>query len=139
MEILGFGVRYIVNDVEAAIAFYNKILGFHVKMHPNPHFAILARGGLRLMLNTPTGPGGGAQPMPDGSTPKPGGWNRIQLQVSNLDQEIANLQKAGIHFRSDIIVGIGAKQVILEDPSNNPIELFELRGEGEQRNDESQS
>jgi catechol 2,3-dioxygenase-like lactoylglutathione lyase family enzyme len=131
MEILGFSVRYIVNDVEAAIAFYSEHLGFHVEMHPNSNFAILSQGGLRLMLNTPTGPGGGAQPMPDGRTPEPGGWNRIQIQVSNLAKEIENLKKANVHFRSDIVTGIGAKQIILEDPSGNPVELFKRRGEEE--------
>ena len=132
MKILGFSVRYIVNDVDAAIAFYTRQLGFRVDMHPNRHFAILARDeGLHLMLNTPTGPGGGAQPMPDGRTPEPGGWNRIQIQVSNLDQEVANLRKANVHFRGDIVTGIGARQILIEDPSGNPIELFELRGEEE--------
>lgn len=100
-------------------------------MHPNQHFAILSRDGLRLMLNTPTGPDGGAQPMPDGRRPEPGGWNRIQIQGSNLVKAIENLQKTGVHFRSDLVTGIGAKQIILEDPSGNPIELFQLRGEEE--------
>lgn len=126
MDILGFSFRYIVNDVEAAIDFYTKYLGFEVKMHPNDHFAILSRDTLRLMINTPTGPGGGAQPASGGRRPEPGGWNRIQIQVSDLDKEVANLRNTDVHFRSDIITGIGAKQVILEDPSGNPIELHEL-------------
>lgn len=119
------GVRYIVHDVDAAIAFYTQHLGFSVAMHPAPTFAILSRGDLRLMLSQPTGPGGGAQPMPDGSKPTPGGWNRIQLQVGNLASEVEVLRGAGIRLRNEIVTGIGAKQILIEDPSGNPIELFE--------------
>ena len=118
-------VRYIVDDVDAAIAFYTQHLGFDVDLQPAPGFAILSRGDLRLLLNTPTGPGGAAQPMPDGRKPEPGGWNRIQLQVPNLAQEVETLRKAGAHFRNDIVTGKGGKQILLDDPAGNPIELFE--------------
>lgn len=118
-------VRYIVHDVEAAITFYTLHLGFSVELHPAPSFATLARGNLRLLLNSPTGPGGAAQPMPDGRKPEPGGWNRIQLQVSDLAQEVETLRQAGVHFRNDIVTGQGGKQILLDDPSGNPIELFE--------------
>jgi catechol 2,3-dioxygenase-like lactoylglutathione lyase family enzyme len=118
-------VRYIVNDVETAIAFYTEHLGFSVEFHPAPGFATLARGNLRLLLNSPTGPGGAAQPMPDGRRPEPGGWNRIQLEVSDLTQEVEILRQAGVHFRNDIVTGRGGKQILLDDPSGNPIELFE--------------
>jgi catechol 2,3-dioxygenase-like lactoylglutathione lyase family enzyme len=126
MEMIGFSVRYIVNDIDAAIAFYTRHLGFGVQMHPNEFFAILSRDGLRLMLNTPIGPGGGARPMPDGSMPSPGGSNRIQIQVSDLAKEVASLREAGVRFETDIITGIGAKQILLADPSGNLIELHEL-------------
>ncbi len=122
-------VRYIVSDVEAAIAFYTQLLGFSVVLHPGPGFASLARGNLRLMLNTPSGTGGAAQPMPDGRKPEPGGWNRIQLQVSDLASEVEALRKAGAHFRNDIVIGIGGKQILLDDPAGNPIELFEPHGQ----------
>lgn len=118
-------VRYIVLDVDAAIAFYSHNLGFTVETHPAPTFAILARGDLRLLLNAPTGPGGAAQPMPDGRRPEPGGWNRIQLQVSDLAGEVETLRKAGVHFRNEIVTGLGGKQILVDDPSGNPIELFE--------------
>jgi catechol 2,3-dioxygenase-like lactoylglutathione lyase family enzyme len=121
-------VRYIVDDVEAAIAFYTQLLGFSVVVHPAPGFASLARGNLRLMLNTPTGTGGAAQPMPDGRKPEPGGWNRIQLQVSDLVTEVETLRNAGAHFRNDIVIGNGGKQILLDDPAGNPIELFEPHG-----------
>jgi catechol 2,3-dioxygenase-like lactoylglutathione lyase family enzyme len=120
-------VRYIVDDVEAAIAFYTKLLGFEVELHPAPGFAILARGDLRLLLSTPTGRGGAAQPMPDGRKPEPGGWNRIVLQVSDLATEVETLHQAGAHFRNDIVTGFGGKQILLDDPSGNPIELSEPR------------
>jgi catechol 2,3-dioxygenase-like lactoylglutathione lyase family enzyme len=126
MEMLSFGVRYIVNDVSAAIKFYNGVLGFRIEMNPNEHFAILSRDGLRLMVNTPFGPGGGSQTMPDNRKPEPGGWNRIQIQVEDLQKVIDELQKSGVSFRSNLITGIGAKQIIAEDPSGNPIELNEL-------------
>lgn len=126
IETIGFSVRYIVNDIDAAIAFYTRHLGFTVHMHPNSFFAILSRDGLRLMLNTPTGPGGGAHPMPDGTAPKPGGSNRIQLQVGDLAKAIASLRQAGIRPGTDVINGIGARQILLQDPSGNLIELDEL-------------
>jgi catechol 2,3-dioxygenase-like lactoylglutathione lyase family enzyme len=122
-------VRYIVDDVDAAIAFYTQLLGFSIVLHPAPGFASLARGNLRLMLNAPTGAGGAAQPMPDGRKPEPGGWNRIQLQVSDLASEVETLRKAGAHFRNDIVIGIGGKQILLDDPAGNPIELFEPHGQ----------
>ncbi len=118
-------VRYIVDDVDAAIAFYNRDLGFHVELHPGPGFAMLSRGDLRLLLSTPTGPGGAAQPMPDGRKPEPGGWNRIQLQVDDLVREVERLREAGAHFRNEIVAGFGGKQILLDDPAGNPIELFE--------------
>ena len=120
-------VRYIVNDVDAAVAFYSQLLGFSLEVRPAPGFAILSRGDLRLLLNAPTGPGGAAQPMPDGRKPEPGGWNRIQLQVSDLVKEVETLRKAGAHFRNDIVTGFGGKQILLDDPSGNPIELSEPR------------
>ncbi len=118
-------VRYIVDDVDAAIAFYTQRLGFVVDLHPAPGFARLSRGDLRLLLNTPTGPGGAAQPMPDGRKPEPGGWNRIQLEVPDLTKEVETLRNVGAHFRNDIVTGMGGKQILLDDPAGNPIELFE--------------
>jgi catechol 2,3-dioxygenase-like lactoylglutathione lyase family enzyme len=120
-------VRYIVNDIDAAIDFYTKHLGFEVDLHPAPEFAILSRGDLRLMLNRPNGPGGASQPMPDGRKPQPGGWNRIQLEIHDLAGEVETLRSAGAHFRSEIISGMGGKQILLDDPAGNPIELFEAR------------
>ena len=117
-------VRYIVDDVEAAIAFYTRNLGFGVELHPAPGFAILSRGDLRLLLNTP-GAGGAGQAMPDGRKPEPGGWNRIQLEVPDLASEVESMRESGAHFRGDIVSGRGGRQILLEDPSGNPIELFE--------------
>jgi len=117
-------VRYIVNDVDAAIEFYRDALGFAVDMHPAPGFAALSLGGLRLFLNVP-GAGGAGQSMPDGSTPAPGGWNRFQFVVDDLDATFADLQSRGCSFRSEIIQGNGGRQVIVDDPSGNPVELFE--------------
>jgi catechol 2,3-dioxygenase-like lactoylglutathione lyase family enzyme len=118
-------VRYIVDSVDAAIAFYTQHLGFSVDAHPAPGFAILSRGDLRLLLNAPSGPGGAAQPMPDGRKPEPGGWNRIQLQVDDLEGLVETLRNAEAHFRNDIVSGFGGKQILLDDPAGNPIELFE--------------
>ena len=118
-------IRYIVNDVSAAMAFYTAHLGFGVESHPAPGFAALSRGELRLLLSATAGPGGAAQPMPDGRKPEPGGWNRIQLEVDDLSGKVETLRKAGARFRNDIVTGFGGKQILLEDPSGNPIELFE--------------
>jgi catechol 2,3-dioxygenase-like lactoylglutathione lyase family enzyme len=117
-------VRYIVDDVEAAIAFYSQNLGFTVDLHPAPGFAMLSRGDLRLLVNAP-GAGGAGQAMPDGRRPEPGGWNRIQIQVEDLAAKVQSLRDAGARFRNDIVAGQGGKQILLEDPSGNPIELFE--------------
>lgn len=118
-------VRYIVDDVDAAIAFYTSHLGFAVVAHPAPGFAILSKGDLRLLINATSGPGGAAQPMPDGRRPEPGGWNRIQIEVADLEAKVATLHQAGALFRNDIVQGMGGKQILLEDPAGNPIELFE--------------
>jgi len=123
-------VRYIVNDVDAAIAFYCKHLDFQEVMHPAPPFAILARGDLRLLLSAPSTQGGGGQSMPDGTKPEPGGWNRISLEVSGLRSIVEKLRQNGIHFRNDIVVGVGGIQILLEDPSGNPVELFESTYKG---------
>jgi catechol 2,3-dioxygenase-like lactoylglutathione lyase family enzyme len=116
-------VRYIVDDVDAAIAFYTERLGFGVEFNP-AGFAVLSRGDLRLLLNEP-GAGGAGQPMPDGRKPEPGGWNRIQIEVDNLTSEVEALREAGAQFRNEIVGGRGGKQIVVEDPSGNPIELFE--------------
>jgi catechol 2,3-dioxygenase-like lactoylglutathione lyase family enzyme len=117
-------VRYFVNDVDAAIAFYSERLGFDVDLHPAPGFAILSRGDLRLLLNAP-GAGGAGQPMPDGRKPEPGGWNRVQLEVDDLAGAVETLRTAGVRFRNEIVAGTGGEQILLEDPSGNPIELFQ--------------
>jgi catechol 2,3-dioxygenase-like lactoylglutathione lyase family enzyme len=119
-------VRYIVKDVDAAIAFYCQQLGFTEVMHPAPNFAMLSRGDLRLVLSQPGGQavGGGSQ-LADGRMPEPGGWNRFAVEVSDLAEAVERLRKAGAHFRSDIIQGVGGNQALVEDPSGNPVELFQ--------------
>lgn len=118
-------VRYIVRDVDAAIAFYCQALGFSLAMHPAPAFAMLMRGDLRLVLSAPNPAVGGGQPMPDGRQQEPGGWNRFAIEVADLDATVATLRKSSARFRNDIVRGVGGKQIIVEDPSGNPIELFE--------------
>jgi catechol 2,3-dioxygenase-like lactoylglutathione lyase family enzyme len=118
-------VRYMVEDVETAIAFYTTHLGFTLISKTLPAFADVARGDLRLLLSGPTSSAG--RPMPDGRRPAPGGWNRIHLIVDSLAGEVDRLRSAGLHFRNDIVTGPGGKQILLEDPSGNLIELFEPR------------
>ncbi len=118
-------VRYIVNDVDAAVAFYTTHLGFHLEAQSGPFFAIVSRDNLQLVLSPPKGPGGGSQPMPDGRRPEPCGWNRIIVQTGSLEADADALTKAGARFRNDIVVGPGGRQILLEDPSGNPVELFE--------------
>jgi len=118
-------IRYIVDDIDAAIDFYIERLGFEERMRPGPGFAMLQRGSLRLLLNTPAGGGGAGQDVSDGSRPEPGGWNRFQLEVDDLDATVAAMKQAGASFRGDIITGKGGRQVLLEDPAGNLIELFE--------------
>src|ERR1700746_1314925 len=118
-------LRYIVDDVDAAIAFYTRHLGFTEVMHPAPAFAMLSRGDLRLVLSKPGGGPGGGQAMPDGSVPAPGGWNRLTIEVSDLGSTVEKLRAAGVRFRNEIVTGTGGRQILAEDPSGNPVELFE--------------
>lgn len=122
-------VRYIVTDVDAAIDFYCRHLGFQEVMHPAPAFAMLVRGDLRLALSAPGGGPGGGAAMPDGSVPEPGGWNRFMLEVSDLQGMVGELRTGGVRLRGDIVEGVGGDQVIVEDPSGNPIELFQPKRE----------
>lgn len=116
-------IRYIVDDVEASLPFYEE-LGFEVRMHPAPGFAALEKGDLRLLLNEP-GAGGAGREMPDGRSPEPGGWNRIQLPVDDLETTVQELKGRGVTFRNEVVVGKGGKQILAEDPSGNAVELFE--------------
>ena len=125
MKLNALMVRYIVNDIDAAVAFYTNHMGFSVSAQSGPDFALLARENLQLVLSPPKGPGGGSQPMPDGRKPEPGGWNRIIVKTSNLEGDVEVLKKAGVKFRNQIVSGPGGRQILLEDPSGNPIELFE--------------
>ena len=116
-------VRYIVDDVDAAIAFYRDKLGFELRTSAAPAFADVTRGALRLLLSGPASSGG--RTLPDGRTPEPGGWNRLHFIVDDLAAEVQRLQDAGVPFRSDIITGPGGSQIVLDDPAGNPIELFQ--------------
>lgn len=118
-------VRYIVHDVDEAIRFYCDRLGFEEVMHPAPTFAMLQRGDLRLVVSAPGGGGGGGQAMPDGRVPEPGGWNRFTLEVPDLASLVEELRAQGVTFRNDIVVGNGGNQILVEDPSGNPVELFQ--------------
>jgi catechol 2,3-dioxygenase-like lactoylglutathione lyase family enzyme len=118
-------VRYIVHDVDEAIGFYRDQLGFHLDLHPAAAFAMLSRGDLRLVLSAPGGGPGGGQAMPDGTVPEPGGWNRFALEVADLDTVVGTLRARGARFRNDIVTGVGGRQILVEDPSGNPVELFE--------------
>jgi len=117
-------VRYIVNNVEDAVKFYTQKLGFKVEMQQGSGFAALSKDNLKLFLNKP-GAGGAGQTMKDGAVPEPGGWNRFQIEVDNLESFVEDLKNKGASFRNDIITGIGGKQALLQDPSENLIELFE--------------
>jgi catechol 2,3-dioxygenase-like lactoylglutathione lyase family enzyme len=114
-------VRYFVDDLDTAVAFYCRLLDFEVEVRPSPMFAMLYRGDLRLLLSVP----GGAHALPDGTLPEPGGWNRIALQVEDLAGVVNSLKEDAVHFRTDIVTGVGVRQVLLEDPSGNLVELFE--------------
>ena len=118
-------IRYMVTDVPAAVAFYAGKLGFKVDMQSGAYFAALSRGGVQLLLSPTKGPGGASQPMPDGKRPEPGGWNRIVLYTPDLQGEVDRLRKDGVHFRNAVIAGPGGREILLEDPSGNPVELFQ--------------
>ena len=118
-------VRYLVHDVDTALAFYTKWLGFELIERWGPPFAIVTKGDLKLWLSGPET--SAAKAMPDGRKPEPGGWNRLVIEVEELDALVQNLKEAGMHFRNEIISGPGGKQILAEDPSGNPLELFEPR------------
>ncbi|MDG6907735.1 MAG: VOC family protein [Nitrososphaerota archaeon] len=119
------GVRYIVNNVDESVSFYTKLLGFKEVMHPNSDFAMLSLDDLRLILVRPSERGGGGQPMADGAKQSPGGWNRISIEVEDLDSTVKKLKEGGCTFRNEIVMGVGGEQVLLVDPSGNFVELFQ--------------
>jgi catechol 2,3-dioxygenase-like lactoylglutathione lyase family enzyme len=118
-------IRYIVHDVDAAIAFYRDHLGFTEVMHPAPAFAMMSLGDLRLVLSAAGGGPGGGQAMPDGAVPEPGGWNRFSIEVGDLDATVGELRAQGVAFRNEIVNGVGGRQILVQDPSGNLVELFE--------------
>ena len=118
-------IRYMVTDIQISVAFYTGQLGFKLVVQSGASFALLARGQVQLLLSPVKGPGGASQPMPNGDRPAPGGWNRIVLYVPDLAGEVARLRKQGVHFRNDIVIGLGGNEILLEDPSGNPVELFQ--------------
>jgi catechol 2,3-dioxygenase-like lactoylglutathione lyase family enzyme len=122
---MAVSVRYFVDDVDTAIGFYTGLLGFEVVMHPAPPFAMLSRGDLRLLLSAPGGGPGGGAAMPDGRLPEPGGWNRFQIEVDDLDAEVERLRAGGASFRNEIVEGVGGRQILVDDPAGNCVELFE--------------
>jgi catechol 2,3-dioxygenase-like lactoylglutathione lyase family enzyme len=121
-------VRYMVNELDPAVAFYTRYLGFRIERQVRPNFAILSRGPLELVLSTPYGPGGAAKPMLDGRRAEPGGWNRIIIEVADIRSEAARLRERRVHFRSDILTGPGGSEVVIDDPSGNAVELFQPAG-----------
>lgn len=118
-------IRYIVTNMDDAINFYTHQLGFKLEMHPAPAFAMLSLNNLRLVLSMPNPSAGGGQSLPDGTQQKPGGWNRFSIEVNDIHEKVETLKKAGVKFRNDIVTGVGGKQIIVEDPSGNPVELFQ--------------
>jgi catechol 2,3-dioxygenase-like lactoylglutathione lyase family enzyme len=116
-------IRYLVSDVDRAIAFYTQKMGFRLKQQMGPNFAYVTRDDLTLWLSGPRS--SAARPMPDGRHPESGGWNRLVLEVTDLPARVAELKEAGVHFRNEVVVGPGGKQILAEDPDGNPIELFE--------------
>ncbi|MDZ4269551.1 MAG: VOC family protein [Mycobacterium sp.] len=120
-----FSVRYIVDDVDEAVEFYTRYLRFELVMRPGPGFAMLCNGALRLLLNAPDGGGGAGRRLSDGRRPEPGGWNRFQMEVEDLDATVDALRRGGVGFRGDVVEGRGGRQALAVDPSGNPIELFE--------------
>lgn len=118
-------VRYMVKEVAASVAFYRDSLGFRLDMQSGPYFAALSRGGVQLLLSPVTGPGGASQPMPNGDRPGPGGWNRLVIYTPDLAADVARLRKAGVKFRNDVVTGLGGKEILLDDPPGNAVELFQ--------------
>jgi catechol 2,3-dioxygenase-like lactoylglutathione lyase family enzyme len=118
-------IRYMVTDVPAAVAFYKENLGFRLDVQSGPYFAALSRGGVQLLLSPTKGPGGASQPMPDGQKPGPGGWNRLVLNTADLKADVDRLRKAGVHFRNEIVIGLGGNEILIDDPSGNAVELFQ--------------
>lgn len=118
-------VRYMVESVPDAVAFYTGKLGFRLDLQSGTYFAALSRGGVQLLLSPTKGPGGASQPMPNGDRPVPGGWNRLVLNTPDLPSEVARLRKAGVRFRNDIVYGLGGNEILLDDPSGNVVELFQ--------------
>ena len=118
-------VRYMVQSVPEAVAFYSGKLGFKIDFQSGPYFAALSRGGVQLLLSPTKGPGGASQPMPNGDKPVPGGWNRLVLNTPDLPSEVARLKQAGVRFRNDIVYGVGGNEILLDDPSGNAVELFQ--------------
>jgi len=125
VQIRQTAIRYIVKDVDSSVDFYTKLLGFQIKQHVKSAFASLTLGSLQLFINQP-GAGGAGHAMPDGTMPAPGGWNRFQIQVKNIESAVEELKKNGAKFKNEIVSGVGGKQILLEDPSGNLIELFEF-------------
>lgn len=121
-------VRYMVKELDPAVAFYTRCLGFSLERQVRPNFAIVSRGPLELVLSTPYGPGGAAKPMLDGRRAEPGGWNRIIIGVADIRSEAARLRDMHVHFRSDILAGPGGSEVVIDDPSGNAVELFQPAG-----------